>query len=176
MYDWIVDGRPYYEYKTRWLWKRVDVDKAYWYQCVDLFKHYMKNVLWINIKKSWNANEIRRNKYRCFDKNRWKFVWTKNLMQWDIIVSLQWQYWHIAIFDHVDNEWAIYVLEQNWSWSKATNWTNWDEIRIHKYNKNFRVWIRRNPKIMENYAMEVSYANKKLKDPTNYIRSIRTTI
>jgi hypothetical protein len=37
--------RPYVDFKNKWLGKRIDYDKAYGYQCVDLIKQYLDEVL-----------------------------------------------------------------------------------------------------------------------------------
>jgi hypothetical protein len=39
--------RPYVDFKNKWNGKRVDYDNASGYQCVDLFKQYMTEVLGI---------------------------------------------------------------------------------------------------------------------------------
>lgn len=128
----------YIEYKKKMLWKRVDFDSAYGYQCVDLIKDYMCSVFGIKVYKSWNANEIRTNKYRIFDKRRKKVVGTSNLIQWDIIVSLKGKYWHIAIVDDKYN-----VLEQNGSWKNSGSWIWANAIRVKQYPLSFWVWVWR---------------------------------
>lgn len=173
--------RPYVDYKRKMLWSRVDYDKAYGYQCVDLFKDYMKNVLKIRCWKTGNANQIRYNTYNCFDENREQIKGTKDLMQWDILISLKWTYGHIGIFDRY--AWGkICLLEQNWSWSPEANGTNWDEIREHFYDPSFFVWVWRNQTVSKNYQKEVSFIENKLftkwndKDTIDYERSIRYKI
>ena len=51
--------RPYKTFKEKWLWKRIDYDKSYGYQCVDLIKQYADEVL--GLGKIWaigNANRV----------------------------------------------------------------------------------------------------------------------
>jgi len=154
--------RPYLDWKNKLLWKRVDMDNAYWYQCVDLFKHYMSNVLWINVIKSWNAKEVWTNKYKVFDKDRKQIKWTTNLMQWDVIVCNKWDFWHIAIFDHYVSG-RIYVTEQNGSGKNSWSWLGKNAIRVKDYVPNFWAGVRRCKKIEDNYQLEINFINAKLK-------------
>lgn len=121
------------EYIDSMLWKRVNYDRAYWYQCIDLYKDYMDKVYWIKLGRVWNANQVWYNRYRSFDKRRKRIWGTKDLQQWDIIISTRWRYWHIAVVHSFDNR--VQVLEQNgvWWW----NWLRWNAIRIKDYSKHF---------------------------------------
>jgi hypothetical protein len=110
IYSFVTDTmRPYKTFKEKWLWKRIDYDKSYGYQCVDLIKQYAEEVL--GLGKIWaigNANKVQNSStFKSFSK-----LWIKNLMQWDIIIRTKWAYGHIAIVDHILN-WRVYVLEQN---------------------------------------------------------------
>lgn len=173
--------RPYKDWITKLIWKRVDMDnfpKYGKYQCVDLFKHYIFYVLGIRVAKTGNAKEIWINKYRIFDKSRIKMTNCNDLMQWDILVNTRWTYWHIAIFDHYLN-WKIYASEQNWS-GKNSGSGLWDNaIRIHWYPMTFFNVVRRSTKIMDNFQQEKNYINKKLiekpwdKNTLDYLNSIR---
>jgi hypothetical protein len=143
------------------LWKRIDFDKWKWYQCIDLFKDYMFKVLGIKIITSGNAKDVRTNKYKVFDNTWQKIPWTKDLMQWDIIVSTKWTYWHIAIVDKVL---AVkpYVLEQNWSWIRSGNWLWANAIRVQCYEPSFRAGVRRCKKIFDNLQKERLFIDKKI--------------
>ena len=99
--------RPYKQFKEKWLGKRIDYDKSYGYQCVDLIKQYADEVLWLG--KIWSIGNANRVQYSSTFKNFSK-LWVSNLMQWDIIIRTRWKYWHIAIVDHILN-WKVYVLE-----------------------------------------------------------------
>lgn len=171
--------RPYTDWRNKVLWWRVDYDWAYWFQCVDLFKEYMHRVLWEPQWKVGNANEIRYNKYLCFWDWWYRLEWTGNLMQWDVIVSLQWKNWHIWVVNNMPSKDRISVIEQNWSWSAAVNWTNWDEIRVQDYSNSYWAWVWRNKKIEQNYQKEVDYVINKIKtewedeETMNYLRSTR---
>ena len=169
--------RPYTEYKNKVIGKRIDADWSFGYQCTDLFKDYCNNVLDMNIKKSWNAKEIWTNTYNIFGKERMKWDWIKNLMQWDILVSNVWSNWHVAIFDRYVN-WKIYVLEQNGSGVNSGDWLWPNAVRIHKYSPLFFYIVWRSIKIIENYTLELKYIENKLmnwsdKDTLDYLKSIR---
>lgn len=123
------------KYKQKMLWKRVDYDKGYSYQCVDLFKDYADKVFGIRFWKTWNANQIRTNKYKIFDKRRKKINGTLDIRQWDIIIALIWKYWHIAV---IDDPSIGSVIEQNGSWKNSWNWLGANAIRLHTYPLTFR--------------------------------------
>lgn len=156
--------RPYVDWKKSVLWKRIDVDNfpVKWkYQCVDLVKWYMK-FLWYKIIKTGNADELRINKYWTFDKSREQIKWTKNLMQWDIIVRWTKKGYHVAIFDHKAN-WRLYVVEQNWSWINSGSWLWANSIREKDYPTTFWTWIWRCRKVYDNLSKERAYIDNKLK-------------
>lgn len=173
-------ARIYTNFKDKWINKRVDFDWAFWYQCVDLFKQYVKECIGIILWKTGNANEIRQNKYHCFDSKWSKIPGTKDLMQWDIILFNMWQYWHIGIVDRI-TDWKINVLDQNWGNVQWTNWEWDDSIKIHKYD----IWdkrisgVWRCEKIFENLQQERAYIDAKLskepndKNTLDYKSSIR---
>ena len=170
--------RPYVDYKNSVLWKRIDYDWAYWYQCVDLFKDYCDKVLGEKFWKTGNANEIRINKYNIFWNNRAREIWTQNLMQGDILVRWTNVGYHIAIFDHKLN-WNLYVLEQNGSGKNSGDWLWPNAIRMHAYKPAFFSWIYRSLKIINNYNKEVEFIENKINtqgEDTNtleYAQSIR---
>lgn len=143
--------------------KRVDFDKWAWYQCVDLFKDYCQKVLGITFWKTWNANQIRVNLYKIFDKKRTQIKGTKDIMQWDIICSIKGTYWHIAV---VDSIWwgEIYVLEQNGSGVHPWNWIGPNAIRTHWYPFWFWVGVWRCQKIFDNLQIERAYIDTKLQN------------
>lgn len=135
--------KSYQTFKRKYLWSRVDTD---WYpagskyQCVDLFKYYISFMYWRNILKSWNAKEIRTNKYKIFWKDRKQIKGTADLKQWDIIIRAVWSLWHIAIYDSRTPT-LINVLEQN-----GVGWGNgrgWNAIRVHWYAPSFWTGIWR---------------------------------
>jgi len=133
----------YVDFKATMLWKRIDVDgfpKIGKYQCVDLFKFYCDKVYGIRLNKTWNANQIRKNTYRIFSPAWKRLSILVSLRQWDVILSIKWEFWHVAIFDHEEN-WLIYVLEQNWVW--WGNWLGWNAIRLKGYPRRFFIWVWR---------------------------------
>lgn len=171
-----MDSRPYVTYKDSVLGKAVGKE-IYGYQCVWLFKDYCNNVLDMNIKKSGNAKEIWTNKYRIFGPDRMEGDWVKNLMQWDILVSNNGNFGHVAIFDrYVDGK--IYVLEQNGSWKNSGDGIGPNAVRVHWYTPTFFSVLWRSNKIIYNYLKEVDYIENKLlsgsdKDTLDYLSSIR---
>jgi len=161
-------ARIYVDYKNKMIWKRIH-NEWLWYQCIWLFKDYMKNVLWIAVGKSWSAKEVWANKYKVFDKTWKRIVGTWDLLQWDVIVTIKWDYWHIGIFDR-KSQGKIFVLEQNWQGNNPKTKKNesWDglwanAIRVQWYDPSFRSWVRRSPKIIANYQIELAFINAKLK-------------
>jgi len=167
-----MSNRPYVNYKDSVIEKKVDFDKWLWYQCIDLFKDYMDKVIGKRITKSWSAKQVRNNTYKLFDKNRMQIKGTEDLMQWDIIVSSKWKYWHIGIVDrYVD--WKIYVLEQNWSWKNSWSWTGDNAIRIQPYDTSFWAGVWRCEKIFENLQLEREYIENRKIITEDYRESIR---
>ena len=162
-------NRPYKNFVGKRIGKRVDYDWAYWYQCVDLIKQYMDECLWMG--RIWaigNANTVINNK---FFSNWEKFYGVKDLMQWDIIISIKWKYGHIAIVDHVADE-KIYVLEQNGAGKNSGTWLGDNAIRIKAYNPSFYSVILRCKKIFDNLQLERKFVNEKLE---NLKRDIKIT-
>lgn len=151
----------YKEYKDTWLWKRIDYDVAYWYQCVDLARHYAVWVMWLPSKAFWwsainwwiNRNKVFKWKkiVEWFDATVpvWSIVFFKNnafvktKKSW--IFNLFWkqsrftEYGHVWIVDYIDNDWVIRVLEQNWANGRLVNWKRiydwlWENaIRLYWY-------------------------------------------
>lgn len=156
--------RPYNDFKNKWYWRRVDFDWKFWYQCIDLFKQYYKEIFGIVLAKVGNANELRSNKYNTFGKWWTRIVGTKDLMQWDIVFSTVWKYWHVGIFDRrVDGDRPVKVLDQNWSWiNPAVDWTNGDEIQVHWYAPWFIAGVWRNNRIKQNRKLEMKYIKDKI--------------
>ena len=156
--------RPYKDFVQKRLWKSVDYDKKYDYQCTDLAKQYIDEVL--DIKKTgikkiwplWNAKDMPNNPFF----SSWeKIKGMKNLMQGDIIISSHGQYGHVAIVDHVLNG-KVYVLEQNGSGKNSGSgiWAN--AIRIQPYRLDFYDTILRCKKIFDNLVLEREFANAKI--------------
>lgn len=152
-------NRPYVYFKDKRLWKRIDYDKRYWYQCVDLAKQYMEECL--KMWKIWaigNAKQVPNNL-----KSRFVILGMNNIRQWDIIVRTKWTYGHIAIVDHIYKN-KVYVLEQNGTWKNSWSWDNWNEIRVQPYDMSFYQVIMRNEAIIKNYNEEIWYVDDKIKE------------
>lgn len=152
--------RPYKDFAQKRLWKRVDYDKQYDYQCTDLAKQYLFEVLrFEKIGALGNAKDMPKSPFFA----QWeKIKGMNNLMQGDIIIRSQWPYGHVAIVDHVLN-WKVYVLEQNGSGKNSGSgiWAN--AIRIQAYRLDFYDTILRCKKIFDNLVLEREFVEEKLK-------------
>ena len=152
--------RPYKDFVNKRLGKKVDYDKQYDYQCTDLAKQYIDEVLGRKkIWPLWNAKNMPNNPFF----SGWeKIKGMNNLMQGDIIISSHGQYGHVAIVDHVLN-WKVYVLEQNGSGKNSGSgiWAN--AIRIQAYRLDFYDTVLRCKKIFDNLVLEREFVAKKLK-------------
>lgn len=170
-------SRPYTEFKDKRLWKKVDYDGAFWFQCTDLVKQYIDECLgWWKVSALWNANQIPNNLEK---KWFWKIEPTKSIIQWDIIVRTKWKYWHIAIVDRV--LWnKVHVLEQNWSWKDSWSWEWQNAIRIHIYDISRFQIVLRNDDIVSNWNKERKYIEEKILEyvdklniTQDYLKSIK---
>ena len=151
--------RPYKDFAKKRRWKKVDYDGGYWFQCTDLAKQYIDEVLGIKkIWPLWNAKNMPNN---TFFSSWEKIKGTKNLMQGDIIISSHGQYGHVAIVDHVLNG-KVYVLEQNGSGKDSGSGLGANAIRIQPYNLSFYDTILRCKKIFDNLVLERKFVAEKI--------------
>ena len=160
--------RPYNTFRDKRLWKRVDYDWVYGYQCVDFAKFYIDTCLLLGkVGKLGNAKDTPNAPFFA----DWKKIWgTNDLMQWDIIVKTRWKYWHIAIVDRIVGD-KIYVLEQNGSGKNSGSgiWNN--AIRIHAYPLKWYDMVLRCPKIIENLELEKTYIKDKIAERQAYLNN-----
>lgn len=164
-----MTNRPYVDFKNKWLGKRIDYDRAYWYQCVDLIKQYLDEVLWFpRVGAIGNAKNVP----STLIKKGFSKLWVSSLMQWDIIVRTRWSYGHIAIIDHILN-WRIYVLEQNGSWKNSWNGVGENAIRVKDYSISWFDVVLRNERIIKNYENELRVVEEKVKEYEGRIRVTR---
>ena len=125
---------------NNWLWKSKSYITKNWYQCVDLAKLYISNVLWKSYWSIWHAYQYYDN-LPSSDFEKIDYNWDKNKpKRWDLIVcnTSKWGwYLHIwVVMAYYKN--SIFVLEQNWqSWN--WDWRNWNEIRVKKFTSHS--WI-----------------------------------
>lgn len=152
-------NRPRLKFKENWLWKRIDYDGVYDFQCVDLAKLYLERLGFWNIWKLGNAKQVPQ--ADLFTTGREKIKGTKNLMQGDIIIRSQGQYGHVAIVDHVLNG-KVYVLEQNGSGKDSGSGLGANSIRIQPYNLSFYDTVLRCKKIFDNLVLEREFVAKKI--------------
>lgn len=126
------------------LWKRVDYDFAYWYQCVDYVRWYARSIghpigLFSGSAYNWFKTES------PIKKTKWKkIVYTKNNKPsvWDIVFfdksPTNWNYWHVAVV-HSVSEKSMIVIEQNgWKWDGS--WIGTDSIRSKSYTYDNVIW------------------------------------
>ena len=153
-------NRPYKNFVQKRRGKRADYDKQYDYQCTDLAKQYIDEVLGIKkIWPLWNAKNMPNNPFF----SSWeKIKGMNNIMQGDIIISSHGQYGHVAIVDHVLNG-KVYVLEQNGSGKNSGSGLGANAIRIQPYNLSFYDTILRCKKIFDNLVLEREFVSEKLK-------------
>ena len=158
--------RPYVDFKNKWLGKRIDYDKAYGYQCVDLIKQYLDEVLWFpRVGAIGNAKNVP----STLVKKGFSKLWVSSLIQWDIIVRTKGKYGHIAIVDRIVN-WRVYVLEQNGSWKDSWNWVGENAIRVKDYSIGWFDVVLRNDGIIGNYDMEMKVINEMILKHKNNIK------
>jgi len=161
--------RPYVDFKNKWLGKRIDYDKTYGYQCVDLIKQYLDEVLWFpRVGAIGNAKNVP----STLVKKGFSKLWVASLMQWDIIVRTRWTYGHIAIVDRILN-WRVYVLEQNGSWRNSWNGVGENAIRVKDYSISWFDVVLRHERIIKNYENELSVVEEKIKEYEERIRVTR---
>ena len=152
-------NRPYKNFVNKRLWKRVDYDGSYGFQCADLAKQYISEALEFGkIGALWNAKDMPKSP---FFANREKIKGMKNLMQGDIIIRSQGQYGHVAVVDHVLNG-KVYVLEQNWSGKDSGSGLGANSIRIQAYRLDFYDTILRCKKTFDNLVLEREFVAEKI--------------
>ena len=151
--------RPYKDFAKKRLGKRVDYDKQYDYQCTDLAKQYLFEVLrFEKIGALGNAKDMPNNPFF----SSWeKIKGMNNIMQGDIIIRSKGKYWHVAVVDHVLNG-KVYVLEQNWSGKDSGSGLGANAIRIQPYNLSFYDTILRCKKIFDNLVLEREFVAEKI--------------
>ena len=161
-----MTNRPYVDFKNKWLGKRIDYDKAYGYQCVDLIKQYLDEVLGFGrVGALGNAKNVP----STLTKKGFSKLWVTSIIQWDIIVRTRWTYGHIAIVDRIVNG-RVYVLEQNGSWRNSWSWVGENAIRVKDYSISWFDVVLRNDGIVRNYENEVRVVEEKIKEYEERIR------
>lgn len=122
------------EFMKGYLRWRVNFDRAFWFQCVDLIRQYWMECFNIILPASWWSAK----KWRF--QNRWKYKKITNTPEWfpekwdiiffDSVPSNP--YWHVWI---VTWWWALraMVLDQNW-WVWTATWRWKDSIQVREFN------------------------------------------
>lgn len=152
----------YEEYKKKWLWKRIDFDKSFWFQCVDLARDYAVNMMKLpSIAFWWTAYSWWLRRTIVFPWKKYVEWFSANIPIGSIVIfkpnvfvehkkpwmrNMIWRKlrftsaWHVGIVDYIDNDWVIRILEQNGQWTWTWRW--WDAIRLHWYRwKNSVAWF-----------------------------------
>ncbi|MFC2494749.1 MAG: CHAP domain-containing protein [Candidatus Absconditicoccaceae bacterium] len=161
-------NRPYTDFRNERLGKRIDYDRAYAYQCVDLAKLYLDKVVGLGkIGPLGDARDVPNNRF--FAKG-WEIIkGTNDLMQGDIIVRTKGQYGHIAIVDHIAGG-KVYVLEQNGSGKNSGNGIGPNAIRVQPYSFSWYDTVLRCKKIFENLQAERAFVAEKVRKLQEEIR------
>lgn len=135
----------YNEYKTQWIGKKVDFDNAYWYQCVDLARHYHKAMFgtdmwpfWWTAWTWWQKFKVSPQFFSTIRVEKYQIppVWAIVFFSPQSIGNIE---WHVAIVDYCQI-WGdkIDVLGQN-----ALGWgggTWWNAIRVGTYDLSKIAW------------------------------------
>lgn len=118
----------------------IDYDWVYGSQCVDLIKHYSKNVLWIPLGTFWgSARTGWQNRSNTFTTEKWEWVVNDKTRPdqvpniWDVIFFNIWDYGHVAIVRSADpGRHTFEVFEQNTG--DANGYGYDDRCRVNTYN------------------------------------------
>ena len=152
-------NRPHKNFVQKRLWKRVDYDGSYGFQCADIAKQYISEALEFGkIGALWNAKDMPKSP---FFANREKIKGMKNLMQGDIIIRSQGQYGHVAVVDHILDG-KVYVLEQNGSGKNSGSGLGANAIRVQPYRLDFYDTILRCKKTFDNLVLEREFVAEKI--------------
>lgn len=130
----------YLDFKNKYINTKLDFDKRYWYQCVDLILYYLNEVFNIQSPYVWNAISSTTTKNTTLNKLFSQINYTKGLIPqaWDIVIFKPTSsniYWHIAIVDYNSTETQLNVIEQNAStWNGSWLWRDSITFRSKSYD------------------------------------------
>lgn len=138
----------YKDFEQKYLWKRIDYDKSYGYQCVDLARQYSIEVFrldtgsfWGSAWTGWQAlsKDKRFHSYTRTSKFTIPPIWS---MVFFPHYTMGQEYGHVGICAYAQMGWdKIDILEQNGATGKWWG-TGWDAIRIATYRlSQVRWWI-----------------------------------
>ena len=148
--------------------KNIDVDKAFNSQCIDLVKHYSKEVLKYTLGTFWwSAKNGWLNTSNTFPPTDFIPVDPKELQKWDIVF---WYGGRYSKYGHVwivlENRWkTILCLDQNnWTWTGI-----WKENAVREYEYTFEniVWWYRHKKTIFEYKWIPVFQEEQPKDKPN---------
>lgn len=140
------------EFIDKRIGKSVDVDHAYWSQCVDWTKFYIQQVYGITQWTYWwSALTGRYNQSNTFPSDTWiRVVMDRNPnysmpQQWDVVfwwATATNPYWHVAIVHSAWPSWLV-VIEQN-AGNGNWDWKGDNAIRKQQYDYTNVLWFYRN--------------------------------
>lgn len=135
----------YLSFKNKWLAKRVDYDKVFGYQCVDLIKQYLDDCFGIKAGAWGDAIDYWNNTNPILLK-KFNKIKTTRVMKGDIVIikpTLFNRYGHIGIADknYVGMVVTYLLLEQNGSGSGTG--LGKDAIRVSVRNRRRIVGVLR---------------------------------
>jgi len=145
----------YQQFQNKWLGKRVDIDKLYGYQCVDLIKQYMLETQGIPNGAYGNAVDYWYKTHNAVSA-KYDRVNGSNAQQGDIVVLKGINgnpYGHIGIATGNINFISVQILEQNGSTGNGSG-VGGDAIRV-RYVPRWRVVGLLRPKASTKYHVVV---------------------
>jgi hypothetical protein len=130
------------QFIKKYIWKKIDFDWKFLYQCKDLVNQYIQEVQWAKAP-TWNAELIfQANWGNSFEKCENTPDCIPKL--WDIVIW-NWKYcefWHIAIVIQADINHMIIFEQNGWNWN--WDWKGWNAIKLSiKDYKNVIGFVRK---------------------------------
>lgn len=129
----------YKEFRDKYINKRIDFDKAYGYQCVDLILQYCNEVFSISNPWVWNAKtSLTWNTTLNKEFDRIDYKSGVIPLVWDVVIWNSTKtnpYWHIWIVDYWTNSSKLCVIEQNASKGDGS-WTGKDAVTYREKSYN----------------------------------------
>lgn len=131
---------PMTGYVQQWVWRRVDYDGRYWFQCYDLMMHAKKTLHNDTSRGSWTAMRTWKT-WAGFEGWTRNYPWilTPPPKPWSIIFIDVWHIkWHVAVV-YKSTPYSVTIIEQNgWRGSATGKWT--DAIRVKTIGYDEVLW------------------------------------
>ena len=125
------------------VWKRVDFDNAYWYQCVDYARWYAKDIqnpIWVfwgsayNWYSSWLP--FKNTKWKKVEYSKGKIPPVGAIIFFDK-TKWNWFNWHVAVVTKATVDKVIFIWQNQWSWN--WDWIGWNAIS--QASSSYTGWI-----------------------------------